>query len=88
MTLSTLYGSCFKVVVWVSRQLSVHSLVSHHLSEIFKNELLIFDRGKHDDTLDAFWYANKGAYRPTHVEFSQKKERNRVIGSVVDWEVV
>lgn len=30
------------------------------------NEFLLFPRGRHDDTLDAYFYANKGAFKPYH----------------------
>ena len=30
------------------------------------NELLLYPRGKHDDLLDGMFYANKGAYAPSH----------------------
>jgi len=33
-----------------------------------KDELLLYPRGKHDDLLDALYYANKGVYRPYHEE--------------------
>lgn len=39
--------------------------VAPHMSE-FVSELLLFPRGKHDDTVDAYYYARKGAYRPFH----------------------
>lgn len=32
----------------------------------FINELLTFPKGKNDDTLDGFYYASRGVYRPTH----------------------
>jgi len=30
------------------------------------DELLLYPRGKHDDLLDGFFYANKNCYKPTH----------------------
>jgi predicted phage terminase large subunit-like protein len=32
----------------------------------FVDELLLYPRGKHDDLLDGFFYANKNCYRPAH----------------------
>ena len=49
-----------------------------------KDELLLYPRGKHDDLLDALYYANKGCYRPNHVVersiqgFKQQEEENDV----------
>ena len=34
--------------------------------EALENELLLYPRGKNDDLLDGFFYANKNAYRPSH----------------------
>jgi phage terminase large subunit-like protein len=55
----------------------------------FQEELIVFPRGRHDDTLDGFFYAKKGSYRPYHevvgaggVE-SKKPERK-----VLDWMVI
>ena len=31
-----------------------------------EDELLMYPRGKHDDLLDGFFYANKNAYKPHH----------------------
>jgi hypothetical protein len=30
------------------------------------DELLLYPRGKHDDLLDGFFYANKNSYKPYH----------------------
>jgi len=50
------------------------------------NELLLFPRGKHDDLLDGFYYANKGCYEPHH---ETQEEQKHVLGmnmrKVVDW---
>ena len=50
------------------------------------NELLLFPRGKHDDLLDGFYYANKGCYEPYH---DTQEEQKQVLGmnmrKVVDW---
>ena len=43
------------------------------------NELLLFPRGKHDDLLDGFYYANKGAYTPYH---EAQKDKTPLLGSV------
>lgn len=47
--------------------------------EHFIDELMLFPRGKHDDTLDGYFYANKGAYPPYHdspVDSTQQKKRS------------
>ena len=58
--------------------------------EAFVDELMLFPRSRHDDVIDGFFYANKGAYRPYHelpVTDSKRIEtssRRRVY----DWEVL
>ena len=34
--------------------------------QAFNDELLLYPRGKHDDLLDGFFYANKNCYKPAH----------------------
>jgi predicted phage terminase large subunit-like protein len=34
--------------------------------EDFLDELLMYPRGKHDDTIDGFYYATRGLYKPDH----------------------
>jgi len=34
--------------------------------QALQDELLLYPRGKHDDLLDGFFYANKNSYRPSH----------------------
>lgn len=34
--------------------------------QAFVDELLLYPRGKHDDLLDGFFYANKNCYKPLH----------------------
>ena len=41
------------------------------------DELLLYPRGKHDDLLDGFFYANKNCYRPTHS--SDKKQSEKTV---------
>ncbi len=43
--------------------------------QAFKDELLLYPRGKHDDLLDGFFYANKNCYRPAHQQVEQKQQR-------------
>jgi len=44
--------------------------------QALENELLLYPRGKNDDLLDGFYYANKNSYRPghTYTPFSKKRE--------------
>jgi len=57
--------------------------------EDFQSELLLFPRGKHDDLLDGFFYANKGAYGAQH---DTEEQNTPVLGGsirkVVDWMTV
>ena len=57
--------------------------------EPFINELLLFPRGKHDDLLDGFYYANKGSYTPHH---KTREEKIPTLGvrrhSADDWMLV
>lgn len=39
----------------------------------FEDELLLYPRGSHDDTLDAYFYAVKNIYKPYHTEVLQKQ---------------
>lgn len=57
--------------------------------EAFEDELLLFPRGKHDDTLDAYYYAVKGAYPPYHdvILHESGQERTMEHTSVFDWMV-
>ena len=50
------------------------------------NELLLFPRGKHDDLLDGFYYANKGAYMPSHLSKEDKTPQlGTKVSKIVDW---
>ncbi len=40
----------------------------------FIDELTLYPRGKHDDLLDGFFYANKNCYKPTH-DSIEKEEK-------------
>jgi predicted phage terminase large subunit-like protein len=48
----------------------------HRSNQAFIDELLMYPRGKHDDTLDAFDYATKRLYPPNH-EVTIKKTENK-----------
>ena len=60
---------------------SLQPLFANHKVYIKKNmqplvdELLLYPRGKHDDLLDGFFYANKNAYKPAH-KVVLKKDKN------------
>jgi len=43
--------------------------------QAFKDELLLYPRGKHDDLLDGFFYANKNCYRPAHQQTEKKQQQ-------------
>jgi predicted phage terminase large subunit-like protein len=58
--------------------------------EPFINELLLFPRGKHDDLLDGFFYANKGCYPPHHETIDEQasllsKGKGAVRHKANDW---
>jgi len=55
--------------------------------ESFQDELLIFPRGKHDDTIDAFFYAVKGAFPPYHDVILSDTKNNRKLQNkrTYDW---
>lgn len=56
----------------------------------FETELLLFPRAKHDDTIDGFYYAVKGAYPPYHDIVLHKDKSKRTFSSKhnFDWMVV
>lgn len=59
--------------------------------EDFKNELLMFPRGKHDDTIDGYFYSVKGAYRPYHDVVLSSKNPDRTLvrtRGLSSWKIV
>lgn len=50
-----------------------------------KNELSLFPRGKHDDLLDGFFYANKGAYEPYHEVSETTNPARKILNKAKDW---
>jgi predicted phage terminase large subunit-like protein len=53
-----------------------------------EEEFLMFPRGSHDDLVDAFFYARKGAYRPFHAVHDTAPTEKRLTTSARDWMVV
>lgn len=53
----------------------------------FETELITFPRGKHDDTLDAYYYARKRAYIPYHGVVEDEKVL-QMRPTALDWMVV
>tara|TARA_X000001382_G_scaffold30590_2_gene19601 strand:- start:9953 stop:11437 length:1485 start_codon:yes stop_codon:yes gene_type:complete len=51
------------------------SVYIQHSMQNLLDELLLYPRGKHDDLLDGFFYANKNAYKPHH-EASVKDDQD------------
>lgn len=47
-------------------------------SEDFISELLMFPRGKHEDTIDAYFYARKNYYKPSHKQIDLAKPNARL----------
>lgn len=57
--------------------------------QAFEDELLLYPRGKHDDLLDGFFYANKNAYKPSHEEDSiEQQEKYNFFKKRVDWRLL
>ena len=57
--------------------------------ESFLNELLLYPRGKHDDLLDGFFYANKNSYRPIHDgEATTPNRNNYFIRKAKSWKIL
>lgn len=52
----------------------------------FEDELLLYPRGSHDDTLDAYFYAVKNIYKPYHAEVLQKITHNS--NFELDWKTL
>ena len=50
-----------------------------------KNELSLFPRGKHDDLLDGFYYANKGCYEPYHEVVDTPTLGGKMFRKAQDW---
>ena len=52
------------------------------------DELLLYPRGKHDDLLDGFFYANKNSYRPSHA-FTPASTQNDIfrVRSNKSWKI-
>jgi len=54
-----------------------------------EDELLLYPRGKNDDLLDGFFYANKNAYRPTHDTIDKEEKDNKPFyRKIVDWRLI
>lgn len=55
-----------------------------------EDELLLYPRGKHDDLLDGFFYANKNAYRPSHdsENAEQAETKYAQFRKKVDWRLL
>ena len=54
----------------------------------FKNELLLYPRGKHDDLLDGFFYANKNCYKPRHDAMEEGGEEDAYFASEpTNWKI-
>jgi len=55
----------------------------------FVDELLLYPRGKHDDLLDGFFYANKNCYKPLHeTSYSKKKDTIHGVSSIKNWKTL
>ena len=57
--------------------------------QAFEDELLLYPRGKHDDLLDGFFYANKNAYKPSHdSEETTQEDQWNFLRKKVDWRLM
>ena len=57
-------------------------------SKSYKDELLLYPRGKHDDLLDGFFYANKNAYKPAHKTVIKKQKNNIFVTKRKNWRLL
>lgn len=73
-----------KVFLIKSEEEVINKAIQH-----FVDELLLFPRSRHDDCIDGFFYANKGAYRPYHEAPAEgvKKGGAKTREKVYDWEI-
>ena len=44
---------------------------------VFEDELISFPRGKHDDTIDAYWLATRSTYPPNEIKYIDKAKREK-----------
>ena len=44
---------------------------------VFEDELISFPRGKHDDTIDAYWLATRSTYPPNEIKYIDKDKREK-----------
>ena len=57
--------------------------------QAFVDELLLYPRGKNDDLLDGFFYANKNCYKPLHESSdSRKKDDIFRVSSTKNWKTI
>jgi len=57
--------------------------------QAFVDELLLYPRGKHDDLLDGFFYANKNCYKPLHESSVKSSEDNYFLGNTTkNWKTI
>lgn len=54
----------------------------------FVDELLAYPRGKHDDLLDAWYYANKNVYIPYHEEAKHLTNTKKNSNLLLDWRIL
>jgi len=56
--------------------------------EEFRDELLVYPRGKNDDTLDGFYYAQKGSFPPYHTatQIEDNDDSDLSIG-ITNWKI-
>jgi len=52
------------------------------------DELLLYPRGKHDDLLDGFFYANKNAYKPVHDIEEETVNDDYVYSMPKSWKII
>ena len=56
--------------------------------QAFIDECTLYPRGKHDDLLDGFFYANKNCYKPVHDAEQKKEERTWFTRKSKSWKIL
>ena len=52
------------------------------------DELTLYPRGKHDDLLDGFFYANKNCYKPVHEAELVYEEDDYLFPQRKNWKLI
>ena len=56
--------------------------------QAFIDECTLYPRGKHDDLLDGFFYANKNSYKPHHEASERQEQEDFVYFGEKNWKTM